>query len=99
MTRASLPPPIAHPGFAAASVAFGRQLLPRVSAAVVVLPGSHVFAGRDHRLVHGRYVPTHAAWARDSVPEPMRPLDETPRFAPIAGIDDSGPPRWGAAMG
>lgn len=84
--------PIAWPGAAAQAVAFGRALLPHSLSVGVHLPGAFVFGGFDHALLDGRFRPLRRAWARGE--EPMVPLDETPRWAPCDGLDDTTPPRW-----
>lgn len=84
-----LPPPIRWPGAAAESIAWGRHLLARNFDAVpVALPGAFVWGGRDHALVAGSWWPTVRAWGRGE--EPLRPLSEVARWAPMpAGIDDT----------
>ena len=92
MTPHRLPAPVMWPGAAAEALAFGRRLVPRSSKLRLPFPGAFVWGGMDHALVRSRWLPMHSAWARGE--EPMAPLSEVACWAPVPGLDDSGPARW-----
>jgi hypothetical protein len=83
----------------AAAIALGKRIVPHGCRRAVLHAPPHAFvwAGRAHAFdaASATFTPGAAAWEAGT--EPMRPLLDTPRWAPLPALDRA-PVGW-AALG